>query len=72
MSIDVSNAEGADVGALEYEIDCSGGPQCDVCKGARFGAGFLSFVAGVFCPVVGASVELLSQSISANCIAAGC
>jgi len=26
MSIDVSNAEGADVGALEYEIDCSGGP----------------------------------------------
>lgn len=72
MSIDVSNADGADVGALRYEIDCSGGPQCDLCKGARFGANFVSFVAGVFSPVVGATVELLSQSISGPCIASGC
>ena len=72
MSIDVSNAEGADVGALRYEIDCSGGPQCDVCKGAKLGAGFASFMAGLFSPVVGATAELLSQSISATCVATGC
>jgi hypothetical protein len=72
MSIDVSNAEGADVGAVRYEIDCSHAPQCNLCKGARFGANFLSFVAGVFSPVVGAAAELLSQSISGTCIASGC
>jgi hypothetical protein len=72
MSIDVSNADGADVGALRYEINCVGGPQCDVCKGAKFGLGFLSFVAGVFSPVVGAAAELLVQSASATCLLNGC
>jgi hypothetical protein len=72
MSIDVSNKEGADVGALRYEIDCSGGPQCDVCKKAKFGLGFLSFMANVFSPVVGAGAELLVQTASATCLLNGC
>jgi hypothetical protein len=72
MSIDVSKSDGADVGSLEYEIDCSGGPQCDVCRGAKFGTGFLSFVAKLFSPVVGTAADVLLQGTSATCLAEGC
>jgi hypothetical protein len=72
LSIDVSNKEGADVGALRYEIDCSGGPQCDVCKAAKFGAGFITFVAGAFSPVLGVVTGMLDQEITAVCLTNGC
>jgi hypothetical protein len=72
MSVDVANAEGADVGALEYKIDCSGGPQCDVCKGAKFGAGFVTFVAGVFSPVLGGLSGAINQEITGQCLVGGC
>jgi hypothetical protein len=72
MSIDVANAEGADVGALEYKIDCSGGPQCDVCKGAKFGAGFVTFVAGIFSPVLGGLSGAINQEITGQCLVGGC
>jgi len=72
MSMNVQNAEGSGVSDLEYEIDCSGGPQCDVCEGAKFGAGLIAFVAGVFSRVLEAATGLLNQQITAGCFADGC
>jgi hypothetical protein len=72
MSIDISNAGGADVGAMEYETDCSAGPQCDVCNQAKFGAGFAAFVAGLVAPALGVVVGAVSQGVSGTCLARGC
>ncbi|RDW59200.1 hypothetical protein BP5796_12124 [Coleophoma crateriformis] len=72
LSIDVSDANDADQGALDYEIDCSHSPQCDVCKGLKFGTGFAAWVAGMFGPELGIPAAAIAQGVSGVCTAEGC
>jgi hypothetical protein len=72
LSIDVADAEGDDQGSLDYEIDCSSGPQCDVCNNMKAGAGLISMLAGVFGPAFGIPAQIMDQTIKFSCLAQGC
>lgn len=72
LSIDVADANSADQGELEYEIDCSTSPQCDVCKGLKFGTAFAGYIAGIFGPEFGIPANAIAQGVSGACLAKGC
>ncbi|USP81303.1 hypothetical protein yc1106_08577 [Curvularia clavata] len=72
LSIVVSDANDADQGELSYEMDCSSGPQCDMCTSMKWGANFAAWVAGVIAPELGFAGNLLAQSVSGSCLANGC
>lgn len=72
MTISVSDAEGDDQGQLEYEIDCSKSPQCDVCDKMNHATGFASFVAGVFAPALSLPADVIAAGVSLHCANEGC
>lgn len=73
LSIDVDGYGGKSwVGHLDYEISCENSPQCDVCKGVTFGAGFAAFVAGIFSPALGIATGAIAQGVTGACSAQGC
>jgi hypothetical protein len=72
LSIDVADAEGDDQGSLDYEIDCSSSPQCDVCNNMKAGAGLIAMLAGVFEPAFGIPAQVMDQEIRFACFAQGC
>ncbi|KAF2260880.1 hypothetical protein CC78DRAFT_584257 [Lojkania enalia] len=72
LTISVSDANSADQGELSYEIDCSHGPQCDICKAMKAGLGLGAALASVMAPSLGQTANVLAQSINIKCAIAGC